>query len=149
LLRIWYSAACIDGSSLCDSFVLVNRKGDRGDFGDLRLRGDRGESMKSCSYCCSSTAVEPASVSGCGTVFRVIVPLLFAGWGGFRLAVPQIAKCLVCTAFRYRDCVTISEERSACARCCGACEGFLGVEVRCKAMPRGPGRTRRQGEVSR
>ena len=39
--------------------------------------------MKSCSYCCSSTAVEPASVSGCGTVFRVIVPLLFAEWGGF------------------------------------------------------------------
>jgi hypothetical protein len=66
----------MDGSSLCDFFVL-NLKGDLGDFGDFRLNGVLGESLKSCS-CSSSTMEGSGSVSGCGVVFRVIVPLLFA-----------------------------------------------------------------------
>jgi hypothetical protein len=65
----------MDGSSLCDFFELLNLKGDLGDFGDFRLNGDLGELMKSCS---SSTSEGSRSVSGCGVVFRVMMPLLFA-----------------------------------------------------------------------
>ena len=97
MLRGWYgSAACIDGSSLCDFFELLNRKGDLGDFGDFTLKGDRGESMKSCSCsrCSSSAAAEETpSVSGCGMDFRVMMPL-FAARGVFRLAAAQVAGLL-------------------------------------------------------
>ncbi len=84
MLRAWYgSAACIDGSSLCDFFELVKRNGDLGDFGDFTLIGDRGESIKLCSCCSSLIAEVSPSVSGCGMVFRVMMPLLFAAGGVF------------------------------------------------------------------
>jgi hypothetical protein len=69
--------------------------------------------MKSCSYCCSLTAVEPASVSGCGTVFRVIVPLLFAERGVFdsqcrrllNVSCAQPSGTGLCHSFGGKECV--------------------------------------------
>jgi hypothetical protein len=124
LVRVWCdSAVCIEGSSLCDFFELLNRKGDLGDFGDFGLNGDLGESMKSGS---SSTTEGSGSVSGCGVVFRVMMPLFVCSWGFFRLAAPQVAGLLMSRvhSLQVPELCHNSGGEALTFDSCGTCERF-------------------------
>lgn len=109
----WLCGGSVSGGG---GFLELNLNGERGDLGDLELKGDRGLSRNLGSVASLSAAVRGSvSVSGSGFDF-----LAMLGWvsGGQRVLIvarpprrnPLLSRVKWCTAFqrtvRYLDCVT-------------------------------------------